>query len=74
MHLSGQLSAVVCEVDCDPQGQAVPVLKSRHTIEGYLLTDDIDVRCVSCLRACCFPHHGCVVSEQASQYAAAFGC
>ena len=47
--LCSQLCAVVGEVDCDPKWKAEPVLKSGHTVKGNLLTNDVDVGCISCL-------------------------
>lgn len=48
--LRSQLCAVVREVDCDPEGKAKLVLEPGHAIEGHLLTDDVDVRCIGCLQ------------------------
>lgn len=58
--LSSQLSAVVCEVNRHPQWKTVPVLKPGYTIEGHLLTNDVDVR-----RMCCLQPH-----TNAASYAA----
>ena len=48
--LCSQLCTVVGEIDCDPKGKAVPVLKPGHAVKGNLLTDDVDIRCISGLQ------------------------